>query len=141
MQPTELVGDDPRGVAGEAEETMRVQQGLIRGLAMAFALWAGAAGAGEPVRLDAVALDQVTAGAGGFAYFFGAGTAGFNGAGGLTIEGGGTATYEEEIKYTPSTGLKFKRNARASYSGSSKAQANGGTASATLAAGSGVVLN
>lgn len=120
---------------------MRVQQGLFRGLAVAFALWAGAASAGEPIELDAQALDQVTAGAGGFAYFFGAGTAAFNGAGGSTIEGEGNATYNEEITYTPSSGLKFKRSASGSYKGSSKAQANGGTAAATLAAGSGVVLN
>ncbi len=120
---------------------MRVQQGLIRGLATAFALWAGAAIAGEPIRLEASQLDGVTAGAGGFAYFFGAGTASFNGAGSSTIEGEGNATYNEEITYTPSSGVKFKRNASGTYKGSSKAQANGGTASATLAAGSGVVLN
>lgn len=120
---------------------MRVQQGLIRAIAVALGLWAGAAGAGEAVRLDAQALDQVTAGAGGFAYFVGSGTAGFNGAGSSTIEGEGKATYEEQIDYTPSTGLKFKRNAKGSYTGSSKAQAaGGGTASATLTAGSGVVL-
>lgn len=119
---------------------MRVQQGLIRGIAVALGLWAGAASAGEPMRLDAQALDQVTAGAGGFSYFFGAGTAGFNGAGGSTIEGEGNATYNEEITYTPSGGLKFKRNASGSYKGSSKAEAFGGTAGATLTAGSGVVL-
>lgn len=120
---------------------MRVKQGLIRGIAVALGLWAGSASAGEALRLDAQSLDRVTAGlSGGFAYFFGGGTAAYNGTGNSVIEGGGDATYNEEISYTPSTGVKYKLNAKGSYKGSSKAEVpGGGTAAATLTAGSGVV--
>lgn len=120
---------------------MRVQRFLMKGAVLVLAMWTAAAAADEPVQLVGSQLDSVTAGAGGYAYFFGAGTAVFNGSGGSTIEGEGNAVYVEEANFPVSGPPKIRRSANASYKGSSKAQARGGTAAANLAVGSGVVLN
>lgn len=121
---------------------MKGQRLLMHGIALAFTVWTVAAAADEPVRLAGPQLDAVTAGVGGFAYFFGAGTTAFSGVGGSSaIEGEGNAVYVEQATLPPSGPPSFRRSANASYKGSSKAQARGGTAAATLAVGSGVVLN
>ncbi|MCS6877998.1 MAG: hypothetical protein RMK73_14700 [Geminicoccaceae bacterium] len=117
-----------------------MHRGWRGGLALLMLLGPGIVVAGEPVRLDDFTLDEVTAARRGFAFFLGAGTAAFNGAGGSAIEGQGSASWEQEVTSTPSGGVRERFSARSSYSGSAKAEAFGGTATATLTAGSGVVF-
>ncbi len=132
----------PRSDGGGVEEKVKVPKTVAGSLVTALVLWAGAAWADGPLPLGLSELDRVTAGA-GYAYFVGAGAAGFSGAGGSsTIEGWGNATYNEEAVFSPDgTLVKLKRDAKGTYSGRARARVQGGVASASLTAGSGVVLN
>lgn len=120
---------------------MRMCRRFALGFWVSVALAGGTAIASEPVELDAAQLDRVAGGA-GFAFFIGAASAGFSGAGESSIEGSGSATFNEEISVAPDGSVtKWTRKASGYYKGWAKARAKGGTASAALSAGSGVVLN